>query len=393
MTEIINKTKEFIEQLFSEKLPKGCVYHNYAHTCEVVETVKELALKLNLSEEDIEILVLAAFFHDTGHIEKWEDHEERSVALCRNFLSQYDYPEPKLKKITSCIYATRFSQKPENTLEEIIKDADLAHIGKKSFNSKSELLRLEIFNTKGKKFEDIEWININLDFISKHEFYSSAAKLEFGEGRKENIAKLEKKILKNSTKYNESAKSKKVKDTKIIENKNDYISLIRGIQTIFRVTSSNHIRLSEIADHKASIMISVSALIISIIMRFLIDYPKFNIPTLILICVSLCSIITATISTIPIITSGFISREDVSKKKGNLLFFGNFHKMSIEDYSWSMKQLMNDKEYLYDTLVRDIYYLGKVLGKKYKYIRWSYNIFMYGMIVSVLSFLIAFFCF
>jgi hypothetical protein len=102
------------------------------------------------------------------------------------------------------------------------------------------------------------------------------------------------------------------------------------------------------------------------------------------------TIIFAVLSTRPTITSLGLSKDDISKKKGNLLFFGNFISMPVEDYEWGMKELMADREYLYNNLIRDIYYLGVVLGKKYRYLRIAYNIFMYGLIVSVLAYIIAF---
>ena len=92
----------------------------------------------------------------------------------------------------------------------------------------------------------------------------------------------------------------------------------------------------------------------------------------------------------PKITSLKLTKDDISKKKGNLLFFGNFINLPVEDYEWGMKELMEDRVYLYNNLIRDIYYLGKVLDKKYKYLRYAYNIFMYGLIVSVVTYIIAF---
>jgi predicted metal-dependent HD superfamily phosphohydrolase len=391
MNTIINKANEFLGQFFNQKLPKTYTYHNFNHTAEVVETAIKLGKLAGINESDLEILTLAALFHDTGHLKTSSGHEEVSAEICRNFLSENNYPDEKIEQITRLIIATKQRLKPEGILDEIIKDADIAHIGKKGFNSKSELLRIELLNITGKQFSDDEWIKMNIDFITKHDFFTVHAKNEYGDVRRENIAKLQKKMFKSKNKESKSKKEESEKKIPKTAMKNDYASLIRGVQTIFRTTTSNHIRLSEIADHKANIMIRVGALVISIVIRILFDYPKYNIPTLILIVVSLATIITATISTIPMITSGFISRDDVLNKKGNLLFFGNFHKMSLEEYSWSMRQLMDDKEYMYDTLIRDVYFLGKVLGKKYKYIRLSYNIFMYGMIVSVLAFLIAYF--
>ena len=64
--------------------------------------------------------------------------------------------------------------------------------------------------------------------------------------------------------------------------------------------------------------------------------------------------------------------------------------MPVEDYEWGMQELMDDREYLYNNLIRDIYYLGVVLGKKYRYLKYAYNTFMYGLILSVLTYIIAF---
>jgi hypothetical protein len=102
------------------------------------------------------------------------------------------------------------------------------------------------------------------------------------------------------------------------------------------------------------------------------------------------TIIFAVLSTRPKVTSFTISREDITQRKGNLLFFGNFINMPVEDYEWGMKELMEDGEYLYNNLIRDIYYLGVVLGKKYRYLRIAYNFFMYGLIISVIAYIIAF---
>ena len=69
-----------------------------------------------------------------------------------------------------------------------------------------------------------------------------------------------------------------------------------------------------------------------------------------------------------------------------MLFFGHFSKMSLEGYQQGIMQMLKEKDYLYESLTKDIYYLGVVLGKKYKYLRISYTIFMYGLIASVVAF-------
>jgi hypothetical protein len=163
---------------------------------------------------------------------------------------------------------------------------------------------------------------------------------------------------------------------------------------MFRLTSKNHFTLSGIADNKASTLISISALIISIIVSVLVrrlqEEPQLIFPTVMLLITLMGTIIFAVLSTRPKVTSFTISREDITQRKGNLLFFGNFINMPVEDYEWGMKELMEDRDYLYNNLIRDIYYLGIVLGKKYRFLRYAYNIFMYGLILSVIAYITAF---
>lgn len=151
------------------------------------------------------------------------------------------------------------------------------------------------------------------------------------------------------------------------------------------------------ADNKANIMISVNSIIISLVLsvlaRKLEDWPNLILPTALLTIVCLVATIFAILAVRPNVTSGKFSREDIEGKTANLLFFGNFHQMELTDYEWGMKEMMNDSDFLYASMTRDIYYLGKVLGKKYKFLRVSYTVFMFGFAASVVSFAVAMYFF
>jgi hypothetical protein len=170
----------------------------------------------------------------------------------------------------------------------------------------------------------------------------------------------------------------------------------RGIDTLFRVTLSNHTRLSGIADSKANILLSVNAIIISIALSTIV--PKLDspsnahlvIPTFIMLTSSVVSIIFAILSTRPKVTSGTFTRRDIEDRKVNLLFFGNFYKMPLEEYEWAVNEMMKDNSYLYNSMIKDLYFLGIVLERKYKLLRITYNIFMIGIIISFLAFFLAF---
>jgi hypothetical protein len=106
--------------------------------------------------------------------------------------------------------------------------------------------------------------------------------------------------------------------------------------------------------------------------------------------VCLGGIVFAILSTRPKVTSGVFTREQIEQKKANLLFFGNFYKMHEDDFEWGVNEMMNDADYLYNSLIRDLHSLGKVLGRKYRFLRISYSVFMYGIILSVLAYAAAY---
>ena len=144
------------------------------------------------------------------------------------------------------------------------------------------------------------------------------------------------------------------------------------------------------ADSKANIMISVNTIVLSIMVSVLLGklqfYPEFIIPTIILVVVCLGAVVFAILATRPNISGGTFTREDIQNKQINLLFFGNFYNMELPDYDWAMKEMMKDKEYLYGSMIKDIYFLGVVLARKYKLLRISYSIFMYGLIAAIIAF-------
>jgi hypothetical protein len=63
--------------------------------------------------------------------------------------------------------------------------------------------------------------------------------------------------------------------------------------------------------------------------------------------------------------------------------------MGLKDFEYGMREMMNDNEFLYGSLIKDIYWQGRVLGNKFRLLRISYDVFMYGTAVSVAAYLLA----
>lgn len=387
MSSLLEKTELFVSELFDKELPTTCFYHNYDHTKRVVKSTKEIIDSTNISSLEKEALLLTAWLHDTGYSESCENHEQHSVGIASRFLEQQNVSKELLENVSNLIMATKMEHIPSNLLEKIIRDADSSHFGKDYFNKTSELLRCEFKMNDIKSLNRSQWLKANINFFKNiHAYYTDFAKQNWGPKKEENLSQmlLEQTALKNVKKLEKKKKQSKEEDPE------------KGIQTLFRVSLRNHLKLSDIADTKANILLSVNAIIISLALSNLIpklDNPSNQYliyPTLVFVFFCIASIILSVLATRPNVTGGEFTRQEIEDKKVNLLFFGNFHKMPLEEYKWAMGELMADKDYIYDTMIKDLYFLGKVLHKKYKILRITYTVFMIGIITSVISFIVAF---
>ena len=373
--ELLNKIEAYATKILTNDLPDTFVFHNLTHTQEVVAACKELAIASGVSSEESLIVEAAAWFHDLGYIRSTTDHETFSCEYAREFLENENVDDSIIRQVEACIMATKMPQKPTTLLEEIICDADLNKLAKKGFYKRGLLLQQE--------WKDLEivspdktdnWIEYTLEFLKEHHFHTAVAKRDWAKKKQKNVIRLKEKLEELNL-----PKPKKMG---------------RGVETMFRTTSRNHIQLSAIADNKANLMLSINAIIISVVISVLVPNlasdKTLAIPTVILLSVCVISVIFATISTIPKVTQGTFTKQDIMDKKANLLFFGNFHSVPLEDFEWGIKELMDDEDYLYNSMAKDLYFLGKVLDRKYKYLRICYRVFMFGLIVSVISFVGAF---
>ncbi len=414
--ELLMKAQEFISDHYRNHVNPSFVFHNLTHTQEVVAGCEEMAEFYKLQDDDRFALSIAAWFHDSGYSKGVaKDHESESIRLATNFLQQANAPADSIHKTVACIDATRLPQSPTSLISSIICDADLSHLGTADFFEKSKLLRQEINNIHDEKINKKDWRKINIKFLEGHKYFTDYAKQKLEPIKQRNLAELKnKELIKEENTKPSKAEEKKIevkaakknlpvtpvstddKDKKKKEkdaaDKNE-----RGISTMFRIMSNSQTNLSAMADSKANIMISVNSIIISImisgLLTVIISNPHLAVPFFLLVIVCVTAIVFSVLATRPKITSGRFSQEDIQNKKINLLFFGNFYNMGLQDYEWAMREMLNSRDYLYESMIKDIYFLGIVLAKKYKYLRISYNIFMYGLILVVIAFAVAIFFF
>lgn len=378
-TQILQDAKEWIRNYITKSNPGNYCFHDVSHTLDVVHAVEQMADHYRLDGEDRFVVLAAAYFHDLGYFPGGAaGHEKRSVALASDFLSERGVPPGVIEAVSGCILATRLPQKPKTLLESIVCDADLFHLGGDNFLERDALMKREYSETH--VLEGEKWEKQTLALLEGHHYHTDYAQQRLTAKKQQNIAYLRQQMDEHAEPQGEKKKKEKNKRPD------------RGIETMFRVTSTNNQRLSDMADNKANILLTVNSIILSVVialmMRRLNESEHLAIPTFVLLVVSLVTIVVAILATRPKIPKGTFTPEDVENKDVNLLFFGNFYKMGLKEYAGGMRKVMEDRDFLYGTLTKDVYSQGVVLGRKYRLLRLAYNIFMFGMIAAVLTFIV-----
>lgn len=188
---------------------------------------------------------------------------------------------------------------------------------------------------------------------------------------------------------------KKEKKKKKKKSSGGLVDNSKGAQVMFKTALRNHIDLTNIADNKANIILTINAIIITIALPLLSTYASENhhlyVPAFFLISTNMASIVYGALVTRPGKMQGKTDLAKIKQGKSNLFFFGNFYKMNIEDYRKGVTEIISDEELVDKVIMTDLYYLGQVLGKKYELLRTCYSVFMVGMILTVITFIIAFF--
>lgn len=165
-------------------------YHQYDHALSVMERAIYLATMEWCSEEEVEMITIAALFHDTGFIIEYDNNETLWAKIARNYLRTILYPEDKIKIIEKIILATSPNIEPNNLLEKIIKDADMDNLWTDEFFDVNEKVKKELEVMKNIKIKDPDWHHASIDIVSGHRFYTDTQMNERNEKLKNNLEKL-----------------------------------------------------------------------------------------------------------------------------------------------------------------------------------------------------------
>jgi predicted metal-dependent HD superfamily phosphohydrolase len=378
---LITEAENHLSALLTEKLPDNIIYHNFDHALLIKKYAETIGEQEGLTAEEMNILRISALFHEVGYVNSFEQCHEESIVLASAFLEEHGVDPQIAERVSEVIRATKLPQSPQDKIAEVLCDADMMYIASEGGIEQFDLIYDETALVKPNLNKRPVFEKGYIDFYTKHSYFTQYGKTILQPKKEAAVKRLSDRLKRR--KMLESKKEGSVKKT---------VSYTRGVDTMFRITARNQINLNSIADNKSNILISVNAIIISIIITMLAgnigNMSKDILPILVFLIICLVTIIIAILSTRPNIVTTRFTEEDIRKKKVDLIFFGNFIKLNYDDYLKEVKEMMKDEDHVYSTLIKNQYSLGKILSKKFRLVRMAYNIFMVGIIFTVIVFLL-----
>ncbi len=364
------------------------LYHGFRRTRDLVAHCKEIARRSDLDDDDLEVLILAAWFRDACYATGPDADRQRSIAIMREFLANQGQSD-LAEAVAACIEqaAAGNGAADLSDRDKILHDARLVPLASDTYVEDAELLRTELEHRgRRKPYSDVDWTQECIKYLEEHSYSTRYAQLEYNPGRCANLVRLNKIVNKQA----EVVKEQKEKE----EQESRATSKI--IESMFYSMSRLQVNLVIMADRRTSTMVHVNAIMISIIVGLLLRKPdsaetlasmRLIVPTLILLAVNLAVVLMSVLSMRS--TRAALARAEMSDHDKNLLAFTNDTPMSLEEYTTRMERLVQDENELRKTMMGQLYFVRKILIARHRWLRITYDVFIGGLLVAVVAFAIA----
>ncbi|MFT4535484.1 MAG: hypothetical protein ACI9P5_002853 [Saprospiraceae bacterium] len=376
------KAEEFVREYMNSKLSQSIYFHNFGHILSMKKEVLDLSKSAKLTREDRENILIAVLFLDIGYCESYTDVALNSKRIATDFFRKEKYSVEKINVILTLMSSCSSADRPSGTLQKLIYDVCYSYYGEKKFLIRLErLYKEEKVNSPRGPQDHLIWMQDQLEQMRKLHYASKSGIKKYEYKKMRNVEKLEGAIA-----IAEKKEAKRIRNFSIADNK--------AATSMFKTSLRNHIDLTAIADQKSNIMLSVSALLMTIgtplFASMINDDLYLIIPTILFAITCIATMILATMSTRPIKMDGETNLDNINLGKTNLFFFGNFYNIGHQEYTDAIKKVITDKDNLDSSIINDLYFLGQSLGDKFRYLRMCYNVFIGGLILSLLVLIISY---
>lgn len=392
---LVEQARQYAWEMFEQHRIPRLVFHSFHFTQDLVDKLTRLSIQAKASDAERELAGVAAWLLPVGYLISYQDPIEASEQQARLFLEKQDVKNYPHGPVVDLIGRVMRRQAPRNLPEQLVADAyNIVHYID-DYEIRHGLLRLEQELMLQRRHDRLEWTQLELRELLSVKLYTPYARVQYEGKLAEHILGRKQRIEKLSRRESLEiiAQEGVIAPFQNLERGDT----ARAIQTFFRANYRNHINLSAIADNKANIMISVNSILISVLITFLSyrnigeNNPAILLPVVIFIVSGAASLIFAVLSARPKVTSLNHPGQPPQELRKNIVFFGNFVHLDLDQYETAMDAIFRSDELMYGNLTRDLYHLGKVLDQKYRYLSVSYTIFMIGFVATVFTFLVILF--
>jgi hypothetical protein len=388
----IAAAQQHILTLFNDPNTRILPYSNYRTAALWAQNVLTLgANEPNCSPQAITTATVAAWFGTIGSATNAVQSHEQALTLLEQFLYEHATNDTVwILQTLRCLQDFQLQKTPETTESRLLHDAWAGVLvgqngtdWQKNQFAENELLAQNVQTWSQYQQQLLgEW--------STFRCYTAEGKIQYEPMIQSLVDGLRAQIVGNKKAQN-------------IENQNDNAlpfakagkgNLRNAVQTYFRVTFANHIHLSQIADNKAHMLISINSVLVSLVVSVLTyknlaqTTPAVLLPVSIFVLSSLASLSLAVWSVRPRITDTFRQLPESEQRKA-IAFFGNFTQLDLATFETWTDELLSSRSLLHRSLTHDLYHLGKVLARKYRLLQMSYQVFLIGFVAFVLMLLVA----
>ncbi len=396
--DLLRSAREHVFALFRRAEHLSLDYHQFTRTREIVDACKEIARGSALDDEARDVVVLCAWFYDACYATGSDDHD-RSRELCVQFLEQQQGRRPTPDQIAACFHgiegvsgvsaagdgdrgASDAGGIPtgQESASDVLHDGVLSVLASDAYLERAELLRLELQRRSGTTFSDAEWTQQCIDFFGAHPYRTRFAQLRYGRERGANLARLQ-KLLRRQKKQLEGGVATRVG---------------KGAETLYYHFTRIQTGLIGLADRRTSTMIHVNAIMMSIVVALLArrihTERDLLFPTVLLLCVNVTVVFLAMYSMRAgrrgLFGRSSLSAAEAREHDANLLALTNETTLSLSEYSQRMSELLADPAQFQRRVIEDLYFGRRVLVERGKTLRFTYGIFIYGVTLAIVVFVV-----
>jgi hypothetical protein len=381
---------KFLKNYFEENAVSS-IFFSHHFMGLLAKEAKHIAKSISLKGMDYQNAIVATWFRYAGVIDICIGHTKSMADILNNFFTEINYPADERKVVENAILNVIENKDAETDVQKVVADAVNSRLASQNLMEHILLINREVNRLTSKVRSELDYCNYFLDVFVKSRYYTDYAKEYYSFQRERNFQLLEKRIDKlNELKEYSNRNNIRLNASSSLTNKET--------EDLFKIAFRNYNHLVSVADSKASLLINVNSIIISVMLAFVlgrIEKSMFLLyPTLIILAACMATILLSILASRPQKNSFM---EDKKCHSYQRFFFGSFdlidpsfHKANWEQYYHQLNELFdNSKENVYLEIYKESYNVRKVLSKKFSFLSIAYWVFIIGLLVSVIAFVIA----